>query len=414
MTRKQTAWLAWGLSGIISAGTILLYGLQIARYLQNQTTVRLVAELGYALFPVVVSLLAALIVSRQPRNLIGWLLMLPSATFLLSRLVSLYLERYSAAPPPVSPLLVAAVAFSNWGWVMLIFPLLIIPLIFPTGRTLSRRWDWVFGLAVGLWVVFIFAATFAEQLIALEGPDWGLRNPIGFIPNRVFVWFIVPWLAALAWVTVASVLALLVRYRRSGPVEREQIKWLLFACGLFAALYIPSLVVFNTDELTGLAGDLWELAFITSLLAIPASIAIAITRYRLWDIDVIIRRTLIYGVLTAALALVYTGSVIFLQQVFQAITGSQGRSQPAVVLSTLAVAALFIPLRRRVQDRIDRYFFRSRYTAERVLADFAVQARQQTDLTALTAQLEEVVQNSLQPEFVTFWLRKTGPKQENG
>jgi hypothetical protein len=140
-------------------------------------------------------------------------------------------------------------------------------------------------------------------------------------------------------------------------------------------------------------------------MTIPAAITIAILKYRLWDIDVIIRKTLVYTVLTALLALVYFGSAVLLQRLFGALTCVEG-SPLAVVVSTLAIAALFSPLRRRIQDAIDRRFYRKKYDARQVLAEFAIMARDETDLDALTAELARVVQGTLQPEGVSLWLQK--------
>ncbi len=153
--------------------------------------------------------------------------------------------------------------------------------------------------------------------------------------------------------------------------------------------------------------DIWDVLFVLALMAIPAAIAIAITRYRLYDIDVIIRKTLVYGVLTGLLALVYLGTVVLLQSVFEAISGQQ--SAISIVISTLIIAALFAPLRRRVQSGIDRRFFRQKYNAQRVLAEFAQTARDEVELEALTAELARVARETVQPESVSIWLRETKP-----
>jgi hypothetical protein len=195
---------------------------------------------------------------------------------------------------------------------------------------------------------------------------------------------------------------LFVRFRRADPVERSQLKWLLYAGGVFLVVY--GVAGFGFD-LGGSGNDIFEIALFLSILSLPVAIAIAILRYRLYDIDVVIRKTLLYSALTVLLALVYFGSVILLQGLFSRLAGVQ-QSTLAVVISTLAIAALFTPLRRRIQDAIDRRFYRKKYDAQQVLAQFALTARDETDLDALLAELVRVVDETLQPEHVSVWLLK--------
>jgi cytochrome b subunit of formate dehydrogenase len=206
------------------------------------------------------------------------------------------------------------------------------------------------------------------------------------------------------WV-VLCLAALVVRYRRTGRVERQQIKWLLVATAVFAAAYIPVFLV--TDFNFGPNTAFWNYLWMVAMLLIPVAIGIAILRYRLYDIDVIIRKTLLYTATTALLALLFFGSVILLQRGFEAITGQQ--SQLAIVLSTLAIAALFNPLRNRIQAAIDRRFYRKKYDAQQVLAQFAITARDETDMNALTAELARVVQETMEPEEVKVWLKSIRP-----
>lgn len=205
---------------------------------------------------------------------------------------------------------------------------------------------------------------------------------------------------------ISAVAAQIYRYRReSDPIQRQQIKWVVFG---FTVTLIPLglvLVVFaGTDffETSTLGGQLGFFVWIAFLVVFPLSIMLSILRYRLWDIDVIIRKSLQYGVLSALLVLVYFGSVILLQSVFDSISGRQ--SPIAIVISTLLIAALFTPLRQRVQAVIDRRFYRKKYDAQQVLAHFAQTARDETDMGLLTAELLRVVQETMQPEIVFIWL----------
>jgi len=234
------------------------------------------------------------------------------------------------------------------------------------------------------------------------GADWSYPNPIGLfqaaeagkvVVFRLFVAIMPVWV-------ILCLAALVVRFRRAGSVERQQMTWLVLATAIFAAAYLLGFLTTSWNSET----NRWNILWMVAMLLIPAAIGIAILRYRLFDIDVIIRKTLIYTVLTALLALVYFGSVILLQGLLGALTGVEG-STLAVVISTLAIAALFTPLRRRIQDGIDRRFFRKKYDAQQVLARFAQTARDETDLDALLAELVRVVDETLQPEHVSVWLR---------
>jgi hypothetical protein len=284
-------------------------------------------------------------------------------------------------------------------------PLLFIILYFPTGRLPSPRWRWLRALGLGLVAYFmVVTALLPELYVPVEPIPWTVPNPIGIASLE----FSMPiWIALLLTFVVGSVASLFVRFRRADPVERSQLKWLLYAGGFFLVVY--AVAGFGFD-MGGSGNDIFEVALFLSILSLPAAIAVAILRYRLYDIDVVIRKTLLYAVLTALLALVYFGSVILLQQVFGALTGIE-QSTLAVVISTLAIAALFTPLRRRVQDAIDRRFYRKKYDAQQVLAKFAQTARDETDLDALVAELVRVLDETLQPEHVTVTLFDTASTQ---
>ncbi len=274
----------------------------------------------------------------------------------------------------------------------------------------------IFGLAIALFVFLLFtfpnghfvprwswlpASLLPVPMIILVLPETQI---IGTTPSSATSIFYVLMFAGL----LSGLLAQIYRYRRvSGPTERQQTKWVVF--GLSAAVATAIVWSLSIDLFplppgrTHLYFNLFGgTAIILALLSFPISFAIAILRFRLWDIDVLINRALVYGLLTAALALVYFGSVVLLQSLFRNLTGQA--SQLAVVASTLAIAALFSPLRRRVQDFIDRRFYRRRYDAQQVLVGFSATARDEVDIEKLSGALLGVVQETMQPERVSLWL----------
>jgi len=266
--------------------------------------------------------------------------------------------------------------------------------LFPTGRFVPRWTRWV---AVGFFVL---------TLPGFLAPG----SPFDFIANgsMAAVLIVFPLLGSFLYAQVY-------RYRRdSGPIERLQTRWAMigllawpvaWAISLLLVVFAPALS--ETTAATIRPQILLDLFILQPLyLLFPIGMGIAILRYRLYDIDVIIRKTLVYTVLTALLALVYFGSVVLLQRLFGSLTGV-AQSPLAIVVSTLAIAALFTPLRRRIQDTIDRRFFRKKYDAQQVLAQFAVTARDETDLDALTSELAHVVQETMQPKHVSVWLRES-------
>jgi hypothetical protein len=238
---------------------------------------------------------------------------------------------------------------------------------------------------------------------------------IGAIQETTGVLTLPPAIAAVLNDTTIGMIVLpavfqVLRYRRiSTPVERQQAKWIVFGLVIFLLGFPVWLYLFGgglavAPGLPRLIASLggWLLLQV-GIIFLPFTIALAIMRYRLWDIDLLIRRTLIYGILTVTLALVYFASITVIQALFSAFTDRQ--STAAIVISTLAIAALFNPLRRRLQATIDRRFFRTRYDAERSLARFAAAARDEVDVGRLAGELQGVVEETMQPERVSLWLR---------
>jgi hypothetical protein len=335
-------------------------------------------------------LVGALIIWQQPGNTLGWVL---TAVGLLAAWGA-SADTYVDLASDENLLYLVSVWISLWYWYPLLgLTLIFTPLLFPDGRPPSPRWRLVaWGATLALALV-TFLAAFRERI---EFPGLSMDNPVGIHgiedPEKSTLGTVL--LGSFFLFLVLALASVVVRYIRSGGVQRQQIKWLLLATALSA------LMVFF-EEITGIELNT-EIPFAISIALFPAAIAVAIFRYRLYDIDVIINRALVYGSLTAMLALVYVGGVVGLQYAFRALTG--GESQLAVVASTLAIAALFVPLRRRVQGFIDRRFYRRKYDAAKTLEEFGTRLRDETDLESLSNDLLSVVRDTVQPERVSFWL----------
>jgi len=346
------------------------------------------------------STVGVLVAYRRPGNPIGWLLL--AAGFFEA--LTVFGGEYGvyALVAGSWPGGVFGLWLGSWTWLTAGSVLLFAFLLFPDGRLPSPRWRAVAGLYV--LVSFMEVAPFAltpgplpetgaPGLPPVANPFGvevvaGLAGPVGAVslPLAVFT-------------GLTPFAALFIRYRRAEDEEgRQQIKWVAYAVALLTgAITTVSIWPPLEGSLAGL------LLFLIGFLSIPTAIGIAILRHRLYDIDLVINRTLVYAILTAALALVYVGGVASLQLVLRPLTG--GESQLAVVASTLAIAALFVPLRRRIQAFIDRLFYRRKYDAKRVLEGFSARLRDETDLEALGGELVGVARETMQPEHASLWLR---------
>ena len=230
------------------------------------------------------------------------------------------------------------------------------------------------------------------------------------------------WLTAGAYVLLpllplcmlASALSLVLRYRRSGGEKRQQIKWIAFAASVVVVLYAIAMIasfVFPEESWTTAGSVLWlnllTYVVLSSFTIVPIAVGFAVLKYRLYEIDIIINRALVYGALTVTLVGVYVGTIVLLQGLLRALTAQE--SPLAIVASTLAVAALFNPLRRRIQGFIDRRFYRRKYDAAKTLEAFSAKLRDETDLDALSDDLVGVVRETMQPAHVSLWLRPDLP-----
>jgi hypothetical protein len=293
-----------------------------------------------------------------------------------------------------------------WSWLpFVLIPLFFFPLFFPDGRLLSRRWRIVIVAAVISLFANIVTAGFYTDFI--EYPGVSLPNSYYLTGGEDLVDFLNQTiLTPLGLVfMIATIVSPILRYRRADGVQRAQMKWIFFTLMLGIAFFLsfgslaPLLTNASEEELAPISNGLFWLFTI----AIPIVMGVAILRYRLFDIDLIIRRTLVYGALTVLLAVIYLGIVTLLQSLVSAVSGQE--SPLIIVLSTLVIAALFAPLRRRVQRFIDRRFYRRKYDATQTLAQFATTARDEVDLDHLTDELVRVVDKTMQPESVSIWLK---------
>jgi hypothetical protein len=428
MSARATSWLAWCLW--LLCVSLISFAL-LFYFLASQTTptdtppalTAFLRVLSLA-FPTV----GALVASRRPENPIGWIFCGTGVLYGVQAFASGYANYALLGHDGSLP----GGEVMDWisGWVGVpILPLAgaLLVLLFPNGKLLSRKWQPVVWIAASGSVMLALAAALDPGSLLFQptfdnplgfGGDIGKLGPSGSRPSldqpflarpaapninasgiveilvRVgFFFVLVSWLFAVA--------AMITRMDQARGAERQQLKWFVYTVTLLVVGFLAALLGFGQHSVA------WNLG-IAAFNFLPIAAGIAILRYRLYDIDVVINRTLVYGTLTAALALVYVASIVLFQGLFRALTG--GTSQLAVVASTLAIAALFVPLRRRVQAFIDRRFYRRKYDIATTLQAFNVRLRNEVDLDSVADDLVEVVEETMQPAHVSLWLRPPDTK----
>ncbi len=353
--------------------------------------------------PLAFAAVGTVVALRQPTNRIGWvclgigvLLALDAGSY------GSYGRDTGSAPLPGADF---ATWLGDWIWLPAIGSVgTFLLLLFPDGRLLSPRWRVVAWASAGVIVLAVLSEAFQPGMLP-SAP--GVANPYPveaakYIPGRL------PGGAnvLLAPCFAAAAASLVLRFRRARGRERLQVKWFASAAALMALLFalagIANLVAGLLDAGRPLGLGVLEDAVSASVVGLPLAIGIAVLRHDLYDIDVVINRTLVYGFLTATLAAVYLGSVLLLQLALNPVTSG---SSLAVAVSTLAVAALFRPARARIQGVVDRRFYRHKYDAARTLESFTSRLREQVDLEELGGELRSVVCDTMQPAHVSLWLR---------
>jgi hypothetical protein len=394
--RKPSTVVAWSMLASFAAG--LAFAAVLARLNGSVAGGRVILLYlpAFTAFMVV----GALVVARRPTNAIGWLF---SATGLLASGSSLAIE-YSyyayVTRPGALPLAVVAAWFGSWA-AYAIFGLTFsfTLLLFPTGRLLSPRWRPVAWLAALEITANSVLAAF-QPTLSLEYEGRTIPNPLGISglprPEQGTVGAVLTGLFLV--VSLAACASLVLRFRRARGVERQQLKWFAYAAALLVIGNVVGGVVLPSS------GDL---AAALTIALLPVAAGIAILRYRLYDIDRLINRTLVYGLLTAILGLGYAGAVLLLGQLFGGVT--EDPPGWAVAGATLAVAALFQPARRRIQAVVDRRFNRRKYDATKTVEAFSARLRDETDLDALSAELLAVARQTMQPTTAVLWLRPSAP-----
>src|SRR5215208_7186202 len=396
MSRRTAAWFAWSLCALsltLTALSLLISALNLSRldahvydyWLEN------------TVLAVSFSIIGAIIASRLPANPLGWLFCAAASIIAGAYLSAEYAIYALLARPNSLPAGEALAWLASWAWILSIGCIVLSLLLFPNGELPSSRWRWLAWLSVLVTIAGAVWVALSPGAIVNLG---SIRNPLGiedlpggYKPVQTIMF---------ALLFVAAVSTLVLRLRRARGIEHQQIKWPAYTAVVAAGGRVLTETI---SEAIGLRWLEWAgfVVVIATLVGFPISIGIAIVRYRLYEIDTLINRTLVYALLTAILAAVYFGGIVVLQSIFVVLTGE--KSTLAVVAFTLAIAALFNPLRRRVQALVDRRFFRRKYDAVKTLAAFSTRLREETDLDALRDDVVEVARDTMQPEHVSLWLR---------
>lgn len=393
---RLTAWrLAWGMWAVsVLAAALSLVLARANEPVSSSWSMALISALVFAF-----STVGALVASRRPENPIGWLFCSGALLWIVGELALEYGVYALISAPAELPGGEWMVWFGGWsrgmGWLLIVLFLL---LLFPTGRLPSPRWRPLMWGAV-------FLVAFFTLVVWLSPASDDLRLSFASNPLGVELGFVEPMseamYLALPLALVACGAAAVARFRASGGEERQQLKWFAYAVAVMVFLFVIGFAL----ALTGVV-EPNALLWTAPLFGMPVAVGVAIMRYRLYDLGLLINRTLVYGALTVSLAVTYAGSVVALQGIFRALAG--GDSQLAVVFSTLTIAALFSPLRGRIQSFIDRRFYRRKYDAAKTLESFAAKLRDETDLDGLSSETVAVIRETVRPGHVLLWLREPG------
>ena len=396
---RVAAWLAWALVAL--SVVLLVGGLVLSRAasstvadLQFGGETKSASVLADLVTLLIFSVVGAVVVSRQPRNTIGWLFCGVGVAVGLNSFAGDYAEFWLMSGFGMRSLGETAAWFSSWLWILLVSSPIFVLLLFPDGRPPSPRWRpvaWCATLGItGFSLSLALGAGPLEDFPQIVNP-YSVDSPIvGIVGGAAGV-------VAIGSM-VASAVSLIVRLRHAEGEQRQQVKWLAYG----GAMVVGTILVGGVITIWSVNVSIMVMN--VALLGLPVFTGIAIVKHRLYDIDIVINRTLVYGTLSVTLAALYLGGVAATQAVLGAIT-NQEQTQLAIVASTLVIAALFNPLRQRIQAFIDRSFYRRKYDVAKTLEGFSMKLRDDTDLEALRGDLVGVVRETMQPAHVSLWLR---------
>jgi hypothetical protein len=356
-------------------------------------------------------IMALLILARQPKNRIGWLYSWIGLAGSLLWFLENYADLSLLAGYDTLPYEIFAAWVASWIWIPAAVPALtILPLIFPDGRLLSPRWRPLAWLNFCVILLFIFVGAFT--IGPLNNFSY-LNNPYGIFnisnpgqPSFDSPIFSLVELLLLA-VILVSIASFFLRLQRSSGVERQQLKWFAYAG---VGLFIGALGGFFGPILGGLYFVIGPILLIAALMFIPVLTGMAILRYRLWEIDLLIRKTLQYSLVTGLLIVIYLVTILLLQRLVTWVTGQS--SNLVIVISTLLIAALFSPVRLWVQKFIDRRFYRNKYNADTILSEFASIARNEMDIDRLSRTILELTDTTMHPAKLSLWMKKLPERRE--
>jgi hypothetical protein len=394
--------LGWGILAVCVVNVF------VASSLFGDTGASLAATLSLLLAFLAFPLVGAFIVSQRPTNTVGWLLLAVGVGTVITSFSAAYIQRALLLNTGAQLATRYIDLAGDLMWPINIFLGVMLLLLFPDGRALSPRWrfvTWAFFLDI---VLITLAQAVTPGPLETNNRVW---NPLG-IPGMENISTLVASSGQrlLFLFLPLAILSLVLRYRRASDAGRQQIKWFVFGSAVMVIVAVGgglAASLISSDPNDPLASGVGNAAFALGILALPLGVGVGALRYRLYDIDVIINRALVYGLLTALLVALYFGLIVGSQSLIRLFAGQQSQSQVGIVLSTLLIAALFQPLRRGLQGAIDRRFYRRKYDAARTLAAFGAALRSEVELDELSEHLVVAVEETMQPARVSLWLRPT-------